>query len=192
MSHGRIARLLAQAHTVAPLKPWPRYEVGHVAFDEIGHALGEGERELFGLWAEPGRVHMALRAIGEAPSVVSTVLIDGGFPSIGRWHAPAIRLERTIHDLYGYRPVGAADKRPWLDHGAWEIENPLGTRAACALRDPADYAFLPVHGRGCIRFRSDRCTPASSSPPISASPPTAKSWRGWRNGSAMCTRGSMR
>ncbi len=148
MSHDRIARLLAQAHTVAPLKPWPRYEVGHVAFDEIGHALGEGERELFGLWAEPGRVHMALRAIGEAPSVVSTVLIDGGFPSIGRWHAPAIRLERTIHDLYGYRPVGAADKRPWLDHGAWEIENPLGTRAACALRDPADYAFLPVHGEG--------------------------------------------
>jgi Ni,Fe-hydrogenase III large subunit len=148
MDHDRIARLLEQAQAIAPLKPWPRYEVDHALFDEIGRVIGEGERELLGLWAEPGMVHMALRRIGEDPCVVSAVVIDDRFPSIGRWHAPAIRLERTIHDLYGYVAEGAKDNRPWLDHGAWEIESPLGGRTSSALRDPADYAFLPVHGEG--------------------------------------------
>ena len=144
----RVTRLLGEARAVAPLKPWPRYELDHAAFDEIGQALGAGERELFGLWAEPGMVHMAVRAIGHTPIVASTGVIAGGFPSIGRWHSPAIRLERAIHDLYGYVPDGAEDKRPWLDHGAWEIGSPLGTRAAVPQRDPADYEFLPVHGEG--------------------------------------------
>jgi Ni,Fe-hydrogenase III large subunit len=140
--------LLAQAHTVAPLRPWPRYEVDHATFGEIGCIVGEGERELFGLWADAGMAHMALRRIGELPCVVSTATIRNGFPSIGRWHTPAIRLERAIHDLYGYVPLGAEDIRPWLDHGAWEIGSPLGTQTATALRDPAAYDFLPVHGEG--------------------------------------------
>ena len=148
MDHDRIARLLEQVRATAPLKPWPRYEVDHAVFGEIGCVIGEGERELFGLWAEPGMVHMALRPIGEAPCVVSTAVIDDRFPSIGRWHAPAIRLERAIHDLYGYIPEGAKDIRPWLDHGAWGIASPLGTRTASEVRNPADYAFLPVHGEG--------------------------------------------
>ena len=104
MDHDRIARLLEQVRATAPLKPWPRYEVDHAVFGEIGCVIGEGERELFGLWAEPGMVHMALRPIGEAPCVVSTAVIDDRFPSIGRWHAPAIRLERAIHDLYWLHP----------------------------------------------------------------------------------------
>jgi Ni,Fe-hydrogenase III large subunit len=148
MTHDRIARLLAEAHTIAPLKPWPRYEVDHGTFGEIGCVVGEGERELFGLWAEPGMVHMAIRAIGESPCVVSTAVVDDSFPSIGRSCAPAIRLERTIRDLYGYQPKEADDLRPWLDHGAWEIAEPLGARTACSLRDPADYDFLAVHGEG--------------------------------------------
>ena len=148
MDHDRIARLLAEAPTVAALRPWPRYEVDHAIFGEIGCVIGEGERELLGLWAEPGMVHMALRRIGEEPCVVSTAVTEDRFPSIGRWHAPAIRLERTIRDLYGYVPEAAEDTRPWLDHGAWEIASPLGQRISAPLRDPADYDFLPVHGEG--------------------------------------------
>ena len=42
------------------------------------------------------------------------------------------------------RPI----ERPWLDHGAWGLRAPLGAREPALLRDPADYAFLPVHGEG--------------------------------------------
>src|SRR5205823_9771635 len=38
------------------------------------------------------------------------------FPSVGRWHAPAIRLERTMRDLHGLQPDGAPDTRQWLRH----------------------------------------------------------------------------
>src|SRR5207302_3664429 len=55
---------------------------------------------------------------------------DGRFPSIGRLHAPAIRLERAVQDLHGLVAVGLPDPRPWLDHGA----------------DPTAYPFLPVEG----------------------------------------------
>ena len=148
MTHDRIARLLADAPTVAAHKPWLRYEVDHGTFGEIGCVVGEGERELVSLWAEPGMVHMAIRAIGDSPCVVSTAVVESRFPSIGRWHAPAIRLERTIRDLYGYQPNEAEDRRPWLDHGAWGIAAPLGARRANPLQHPADYDFLPVHGHG--------------------------------------------
>jgi Ni,Fe-hydrogenase III large subunit len=91
---------------------------------------------------------MALRAPPDGPAVVSTVIGSGAFPSIGRFHPPAIRLERAITDLYGYTARGAPDARPWLDHGAWGLRAPLGAREPAALRDPADYDFQPVRGEG--------------------------------------------
>ena len=92
---------------------------------------------------------MALRARAPGtPCVVSTAVSYGGFPSIGRHHAPAIRFERAVHDLYGYRPTGAPDRRPWIDHGAWELRAPLGVKEPAPLSDPADYDFLPVRGEG--------------------------------------------
>ena len=115
----------------------------------------------------------------------------GGFPSIGRHHAPAIRLERTIRDLYGFEPIGSAD------HAPVARSRRLGRRARrSARRPPANCAIRPTtsscrsKARGCIRFRSARCMPASSSRAISASPPTARRSRGWRSGSAMSTRAS--
>ena len=70
-------------------------------------------------------------------AVLSLACKTGRFPSVGRLHPPAIRLERTIHDLYGLLPEGAPDMRPWLDHGRWPGHR---KRAATA------YAFLPAEG----------------------------------------------
>jgi Ni,Fe-hydrogenase III large subunit len=148
MHQDRISALLADALAVVPLRPWPRYELATAAFDAVARAVGDGEREMLALWAESGMVHMTIRPIGEAPCVVSTAVIEGHFPSVGRWHAPAIRLERAIRDLYGYVPEGAPDGRPWLDHGAWDRSGPLGTRGEAVPRDPADYPMLPVTGEG--------------------------------------------
>ena len=55
-------------------------------------------------------------ALLEEPSTAIAVFSlecpDGRFPSVGAHHPPAIRLERTIADLYGLVPDGAADRGP--------------------------------------------------------------------------------
>jgi Ni,Fe-hydrogenase III large subunit len=144
-----IANLLASLTPLPAHHPWPRYVVEAPAWSAIGQALGEGAGDLMGLWAEPGHVHLALRAPELAtPAVVSIAVTGNAFPSIGRHHAPALRPERAIRDLYGFTPAGLTDERPWLDHGAWGMAAPLGARTPCEPRDPADYKFLPVHGHG--------------------------------------------
>src|SRR5262249_26218157 len=118
-------------------------------WETIGEALGAGEAELMALWAEPGQVHLALRATElPTPAVVSIAATNSAFPSIGKHHPPALRPERAIRDLYGLAPAGIPDQRPWLDHGAWDVAAPLGDRKPSPARDPADYRFLPVHGHG--------------------------------------------
>ena len=64
-------------------------------------------------------VHMALLGGASGVAVASLACAEGGFPSVAALHPPAIRLERAIHDLFGCRPHGAPDERPWLDHGRW-------------------------------------------------------------------------
>ncbi len=143
-----IATTLAKFAPVSCHAPWPRFEVDAAAWEAIGQALGRSEGDLLGLWGDTGAVHMAVRASSAEPCVVSLAIAAGGFPSIGRFHLPAIRLERTVRDLYGHVPADAPDERPWLDHGQWGIRAPLGARSPAPQRDPVDYEFLPVHGHG--------------------------------------------
>src|ERR1700680_1009117 len=79
---------------------WPREEVDKTAGVECAEALGRGEGELFALFAEVDRVHMALRGAGDGATRIVTVKTeDGRYPSVGVHHAPAIRLERAVRDL---------------------------------------------------------------------------------------------
>jgi Ni,Fe-hydrogenase III large subunit len=149
MQGARIASLMGNLRPLPDHRPWPRHEVDADTWTAIGQALGAGEGDLIALWGERAAVHLALRAEGSAmPAVLSLAVKGGAFPSLGRHHAPAIRLERTIRDLYGHVPIDAPDERPWLDHGAWGMRGPLGPAAPSPRRDPADYAFLPVAGEG--------------------------------------------
>jgi Ni,Fe-hydrogenase III large subunit/Ni,Fe-hydrogenase III component G len=142
-----LATIIAQARAVQAHRPWPRVAVGPelwtAAVDELA-----GERvTLLGLWGEARTgyaVHMALIAEDSRDiAVLSLACPDLEFPSVGARHAPAIRLERALHSLYGLRPIGIADLRPWLDLGFWNLQFPLGARSAPA---PQPYAFLPVEG----------------------------------------------
>jgi Ni,Fe-hydrogenase III large subunit len=129
---------------------WPRREVDKTAWVECAEALGRGEGELFALFAEVDRVHMALRGAGDDATRIITVKVEEGrYPSIGAHHAPAIRLERAIRDLFGLEPQGLPDTRPWLDHGKWTITMPLAEkrRLAREIHDTG-YAFLPAEGEG--------------------------------------------
>ena len=108
-------------------------------------ALVAGRRTLVGLWGEPGVVRMATLG-GRDLGVVELSCPWNSYPSVGARHAPAIRLERTLSDLTGLKAEGAADQRPWLDHGRWAVRHPLG--AAEPSPGPAAYAFLPAEGEG--------------------------------------------
>ena len=140
---------LAGRAPVAGHRPWPRHGVDAQAWTAIARALGEGEADLLSLWADEDHVHLALRSGAHpTPLVVSVGVNNGTYPSVGRHHPAALRLERAIRDLHGIEPAELPDVRPWLDHGAWGFGAPLGARAPSELRDPADYPFLPVHGEG--------------------------------------------
>lgn len=118
---------------------------------DMAAGLASGDLTLVSLWGEPGAVHMALRQASGGPhGLVTLACPDGHFPSVGRVHAPAIRLERTITDLTGLVADDAVDRRPWLDHGRWGVTAPLGA-AAPAADAGAAYDFLPVEGEGMHR-----------------------------------------
>jgi Ni,Fe-hydrogenase III large subunit/Ni,Fe-hydrogenase III component G len=127
-------------------RPWPRIAVDAKTWMAAAESLAAGDLTLVGLWADGSDVHMALLDEAESDFAVITLASRyGRFPSVGRLHAPAIRLERTIHDLFGLEPDGALDQRPWLDQGRWGVAHPLGA-ATPADSGGAAYAFLPNEG----------------------------------------------
>jgi Ni,Fe-hydrogenase III large subunit len=139
-----LAPLLATGVTSPVHAPWPRATIDADTWRRLALHLAGGELTLLSLWGEPAGVHLAVAAEETREIAVFTFPCPGGaFPSIGLSHPPAIRLERTIADLYGLRPDGAEDTRPWLDHGAWGLSTPLGTATPAR---PHDYDYLPVRG----------------------------------------------
>jgi Ni,Fe-hydrogenase III large subunit len=141
----RLVELIAGGTRITDHHPWPRVTVPHEAWEFAGRQLAAREWTLVAHWAEPGAVHLALYepATGEL-GVITFEAGAGQFPSIGRVHPPARRLERTIHDLYGIVAEGAPDARPWLDHACWPSAHPLNGAGAAAK--PEAYRFLPVEG----------------------------------------------
>lgn len=126
-------------------RPWPRAVVAEAGWRAAIDRLVEGRLTLLGLWGEPAAVHMALLDGASAEIVVVTYdCAAGAFPSVASRHPPALRLERTIHDLFGLTPLAADDLRPWLDHSAWGRSYPLAGRNAS--RDAVPYRFLPAEG----------------------------------------------
>ncbi|MEX0860029.1 MAG: hydrogenase expression protein HypE, partial [Cucumibacter sp.] len=107
-------------------------------------ALAAGELDLLSLWGEPGTVHAAVLDGGRV-AVLSLDCPDGKFPSVGARHAPAIRFERALADLYGLVAKDAKDTRPWRDHGRWEMRHPLANAPATGEAS-APYPFLAVDG----------------------------------------------
>jgi len=127
-------------------RPWPRVKVREEGWLTAIDLLATGHATLLGFWGEASVVHLALLADTCEIAVVSLDCTAGKFPSVASRHAPALRLERTILDLFGLETMGATDTRPWLDHGVWGRHAPLGKGAA--PRDEGTYQFLPSEGEG--------------------------------------------
>jgi Ni,Fe-hydrogenase III large subunit len=133
-----LTHIIAGREQVIDHRPWPRVLVDPGLWRYTADRLADGSLALLGEWGEPGWVHMAVLDAATAPpvAVLSLACPDNRFPAVGTVHPPAIRLERTIRDLFGLEPEGLADTRSWLDHGRWGD-----------TQEPAtSYRFLPAKG----------------------------------------------
>ena len=107
----------------------PRAVVGAHLWKFITSELAQGRLSLLGMWGEPSTVHVAI--IDEAAAEIAVLSLDcpdRDYPSVGMHHPPALRLERTVNDLFGLSAQGLPDTRAWLDHHHWGVRFPLGDR----------------------------------------------------------------
>src|SRR5229473_2046739 len=142
-----IDRIL-EGREIQQRRPWPRAVVGAHLWRFATNELAQGRLGLLGLWGEPSTVHMAIMDGDTAEiAVLSLDCPDRVYPSVGALHPPALRLERTVHDLFDLVAQGLPDTRPWLDHNHWGVRFPLGERTD-ASPNPSPYRFLPVEGDG--------------------------------------------
>lgn len=95
-----------------------RLDVTSDMWTAMAEGCAAGHHDLSALWADQGRVRMALNGEGRR-AILSLKTENGAYPSVSAHHAPALRLERAMRDLHGVQPVGLPDARPWLDHGRW-------------------------------------------------------------------------
>src|SRR5579872_950345 len=143
-----LTDLMQKGRQVAEHRPWQRAVVDRASWSLAAHELAEGRCSLLALWGEPSAVHMAISdKSGSEIAVLSLDCPGHSYPSIAIRHPPAMRLERTINDLFGLSAEGLPDVRPWLDHGRWGVWFPLANRVT-SPPEQAAYHFLPVEGDG--------------------------------------------
>src|ERR1700738_4055577 len=138
--------LMLEGRRVQQHRPWPRAAVDAAVWKFAASELAQGHWSLLDLWGEPKTVHMAL--IDGHTAEIAIVSLDcpvHAYPSVGKHHPPALRLERAVNDLFGLSAEGLPDTRPWLDHAGWGVRFPLGDRIDAPAK-PAPYRFLPVEG----------------------------------------------
>jgi Ni,Fe-hydrogenase III large subunit len=143
---GFVAALQEHGKPVPGHRPWPRVDVDEDLWRQAVLGLAAGEATLLGLWSDGHAVHLALaEETTREPLVISLAVRSGRFPSVAYTHAPAIRLERALRDLYGLEADGSPDVRRWLDHGRWGLREPLGRRQSSDASGET-YAFRTAEG----------------------------------------------
>jgi Ni,Fe-hydrogenase III large subunit len=141
---GWLEERMMQGLPASAARAQPRVIVDAASWTRAGQEIASGQGTLLSLWGDVDTVHLAALEEGQI-GILTFACARGRFPSIGRVHPPAMRLERTICDLYGLQAEDPPDTRRWLDHGRWGARQPLGKNPpAPSTGDP--YAFRPVEG----------------------------------------------
>src|SRR5258708_18455352 len=125
-----LQRFLAgMAPAVEGHRPWPRFSLDEAGWRLLATRLETADWSLLGLWGESDALHAALHEEASgAIAVASLSCPTGRFPSVATARPSAVRLQRTIFDLFSHVPLGSLDGRPWLDHGNWPVVHPLAAR----------------------------------------------------------------
>ncbi len=120
---------IIRSTAAALCRPWPRHILSHAEWSALAQASTSGLWPLLAYWADTVEAH-AIFLDPEALAIVpvSTAVEGESFPALSPSVPGAAWYERMIHDLWGHKAAGAADLRPWLDHGAWPQMHPMATR----------------------------------------------------------------
>jgi hypothetical protein len=145
-----MLQALLAGHPVAEAhRGWPRVNVDAATWQAIGAQLHAGQLDLLAEWGDEGAVHCALYEPGSRSVRVASIPVEAGqVPSLAQFHRPALRLERTVADLFGYELAGLPDRRPWLDHGTWPLVAPLAAVPGARATEAPAYRFLEAEGPG--------------------------------------------
>ncbi|MBI3443854.1 MAG: nickel-dependent hydrogenase large subunit [Magnetospirillum sp.] len=130
-------------------RPWPRFVLDQRAWKALVERLPVVEWSVMAEWGEADHIHVALRDDESGDMAVASLPCpDGRYLGLGKVRPGVIRIERTIHDLWGLSPMATEDRRPWLDHGRWACRQPLGAEPLPAAIGPYAYPFLKAVGEG--------------------------------------------
>ena len=153
---------LALTPLPAPLPMW-QASVSRDDWLAAARAVREAGGRLVALWGSDRR----RSAPGGYAACAAYALLDGlvwldlalpadapRCPDLAPVFPQAARMQRASADLLGIAADGAADTRPWLDHGAWPAGGPPlrhdtpDAHAPPGAALPADYPFVRVEGDG--------------------------------------------
>ena len=91
--------LISQFRERPDHRPWPKINVDEATWRVLSDYLAVGRWSLLGLWGDEATVHAAVLD-SETIAILSLDCTQGMFPSLAQHHLPALRLERTIRDLW--------------------------------------------------------------------------------------------
>lgn len=144
-----------------PLPIWrTRCAVGD--WQAIAHAVAASDGRLVSLWGSDRRredigtgVVSAAFATAEGLLILEMPLARSinNYPDLADIFPSAARMQRATYDLLGIRAEQQADRRPWLNHGAWPSDYfPLNNNSTGREDFPdlkaGDYPFVRVEGDG--------------------------------------------
>jgi Ni,Fe-hydrogenase III large subunit/Ni,Fe-hydrogenase III component G len=130
----------------------------------VAQTLSTAGGRLLSLWGSDHRRGAAGGLVVSAAYVLADGLLwldlplgerNPGYPDVAPFFPCAARMQRATADLLGVSAEGTADRRGWLDHGAWPVQGfPLRREGGAATPLPEDplgtseYAFVRVEGDG--------------------------------------------
>ena len=145
----------------SPLPIW-RATVRAETWQVIARGVARENGRLLSLWASDRRRGAAGQLVVSAAYVVREGLLwidlplaerAATYPDLLPCFPAAGRLQRAAADLLGVVAEDAADRRPWLDHGAWPkgylpLRRDASEKSLGAAREVTDYPFVRVEGDG--------------------------------------------
>jgi Ni,Fe-hydrogenase III large subunit/Ni,Fe-hydrogenase III component G len=145
----------------APLPIW-RATVSRADWMTAARAVAEDGGRLVSLWGtDRPRAASGRFAVSAAYAVRAGLLWlelplpgpETRYPGLSMIFPFAARMQRAAGDLLGIAPEGAADLRPWVNHGAWPgdhfpLRREVRSQDTFPDRKTTDYSFVRVQGDG--------------------------------------------
>ena len=137
----------------APLPIW-RAMVDRDQWNAAAQAIAEAGERLICVWGSERGTLVVSAAYGLPHGMAWLELPlpanETTYPDLAHTFPCAARMQRATADLLGLHAEGAADTRPWLDHGLWPQRLPLRSDVPTQSVDPTptDYPFVRVEGDG--------------------------------------------